>query len=94
MPIEDHELKTWPTYFQEVVSGEKPFEFRKDDRNFYEGCTLWLREYLVSGHVAPRGGYSGRNARVIVQKIWRELPGLPKGYCIMKTKLLDYWKTI
>ena len=29
-----HELKTWIEYFELVMSGEKPFELRKNDRDF------------------------------------------------------------
>ena len=40
-----HELKTLPEYFKEVVSGNKPFEVRKNDRPFKVGDYLMLREY-------------------------------------------------
>lgn len=29
-----HELKILPKYYEKVLSGEKRFELRKDDRNF------------------------------------------------------------
>ena len=32
-----HELKTYPKYFQETIEGNKPFEIRKNDRNFQVG---------------------------------------------------------
>ena len=40
-----HELKTWPTHFTGVWSGDKTFEVRKDDRGFELGDVLLLREY-------------------------------------------------
>lgn len=40
-----HELKTWPKYYEAVVSGAKTFEARKNDRNFKEGDLLRLREW-------------------------------------------------
>jgi hypothetical protein len=40
-----HELKSWPQFFEKVVSGEKTFEVRLDDRNFKVGDFLYLREY-------------------------------------------------
>jgi hypothetical protein len=41
----EHELKTWPVYFNRLVSGEKTFEVRLNDRGFQAGDTLRLREY-------------------------------------------------
>lgn len=29
-----HELKTYPKYFQETIEGNKPFEIRKNDKDF------------------------------------------------------------
>lgn len=40
-----HTLKTDSCYFQEVASGNKTFELRKNDRNFQPGDTLILQEY-------------------------------------------------
>ena len=39
-----HELKTYPKYFQETIEGNKPFEIRKNDRNFQVGDVLILKE--------------------------------------------------
>lgn len=40
-----HCLKTWPAFFAAVVSGEKPFEVRKADRDFRVGDVLVLQEW-------------------------------------------------
>ena len=40
-----HELKTLPMFFREVKSGAKPFEVRKNDRNFQVGDEVLLKEY-------------------------------------------------
>ena len=40
-----HSLKTWSKYFNAVISGEKTFEVRKNDRGFLVGDLLILREY-------------------------------------------------
>ena len=41
----EHELKAWPRYFDRIVSGEKTFEVRKNDRDFQTGDTLKLVKY-------------------------------------------------
>lgn len=40
-----HNLKTWKEYYQRIVSGEKTFEVRKNDRDFQTGDFLKLEEY-------------------------------------------------
>ena len=40
-----HILKTWPTYWNQVETGEKTFEVRKNDRNFQIGDTVELRRF-------------------------------------------------
>lgn len=39
-----HELKILDTYFDAVDNGIKPFEVRKNDRNFQVGDMLYLKE--------------------------------------------------
>lgn len=40
-----HELKIFPEYFSAIVSGEKRFEIRKNDRNYQKGDILRLMKY-------------------------------------------------
>lgn len=40
-----HELKTDPEFFWAAAEGKKPFEVRKNDRNFKVGDYIMLREY-------------------------------------------------
>lgn len=50
-----HELKTWPRYFERLLDGTKTFEVRKNDRGFKVGDVLWLREWEPGGR-----GFTGR----------------------------------
>lgn len=40
-----HYLKTWTQFFNDIKSGIKQFEIRKNDRNFEVGDTLILEEF-------------------------------------------------
>lgn len=80
----EHELKCWPEYFRQTLAGNKTFEYRKNDREFQFGDTLLLKEYDPVNDI-----YTGRYMRLLVTAIYFGLPELPKGYCIMQTKLLD-----
>lgn len=44
MPV-THKLKTWPQYYERILSGEKTFEIRFNDRDFQAGDILVLQEY-------------------------------------------------
>lgn len=43
--VTEHELKTWPDYFNHLVDGTKTFEYRRNDRGFKVGDVLYLREW-------------------------------------------------
>ena len=78
-PPLEHELKTHPKYFMAMWRGEKPFEVRKNDRDFQVGDTLRLRYY---DPVADQ--YSGHE---MVKKVLCVLRGpcfgIERGYCVM-----------
>lgn len=59
-----HNLKTWPEYFQKVVTGEKTFEIRKDDCHFQVGDILLLQEWDPKTEK-----YTGQQFRVKVSYI-------------------------
>jgi Domain of unknown function (DUF3850) len=47
-----HHLKTWPEYFGRVKNGDKPFEIRKNDRDYKVGDELLLQEFVPEGYYA------------------------------------------
>jgi hypothetical protein len=60
----NHQLKMWPEYFQVAWVGDKPFEIRKNDRNFKERDEITLAEYdpLVDD-------YTGREIHGIIDYV-------------------------
>lgn len=70
-----HKLKTWPEYFNEVLRGRKPFEWRVDDRDFKLGDTLVLQEYIPHPENPGREGkYTGREITKTVSYIFSPWP--------------------
>lgn len=83
-----HFLKTWPKFFDQVLLGDKPFEIRRNDRDYRLGDILVLQEYSpprhsLTGAVTEEGRYLGREYRVVVTYITDFPPGLREGYVCM-----------
>lgn len=78
-----HKLKVQLAFFDELVSGKKTFELRKNDRNFSTGDVLILEEYDVSAQA-----YTGRRCQKEVTYLLESIPefGLMDGFCIMGLK--------
>lgn len=92
-----HRIKTWPEYFQEIKSGNKTFELRKNDRNYKIGDILLLQEYKLIGlNKATQkieGVYTGEQLKaqvtyILIHEILHNSFGLEKGHCIMSIKLI------
>ena len=76
-----HELKTYPKYFQETIEGNKPFEIRKNDRNFQVGDVLLLKEWDIK--------YTGREVGAMVRYILDDkFIGLAEGYVALGLQIL------
>lgn len=73
-----HELKILPHWFNDVQSGIKNFEIRRNDRDFHVGDWLILKEY-------ERGKYTGRFVKRQIQYIYQGdgTYGLSEEFCIL-----------
>ena len=74
-----HELKIAPEYFEKVISKEKTFEFRYNDRNYQVGDILNLKEY-------ENGTYTELETNVKITYILQDFEGLQPDYVILSIK--------
>lgn len=75
-----HELKIWPSHFEEIKDRRKTFEIRFNDRDFAVGDTLILRECSPD----TWKGYTGKKIKTNVTGILHGGRfGLDPNYCIM-----------
>ena len=65
--IDVHQLKTLQPYFHDVVSRNKTFEVRKNDRNFKVGDVMMLLEYDPANKDNP--GTKGLTGMCIIARI-------------------------
>lgn len=77
-----HSLKTWPEYFRTVLTGEKGFELRENDRDFRVGDFLELREWDPALKI-----YTGNVIVVLVTYLIQGEFGLKENYCAMAIKV-------
>lgn len=77
-----HQIRIATTYFEDAESGKKPFELRKNDRNYKEGDILEMMEF-------KDGRNTGRVIRKLVTYLLENYTGLQEGYCIMGTKDIE-----
>ena len=72
-----HQLKQASIYFEDVISGKKPFEVRKNDRNFKVGDFLGLNE------LNPDGIETGRSTLFRVNYILDNPEYCKEGYVVL-----------
>lgn len=77
-----HQIRLGATFFDDVCSGKKSFELRKNDRGYKQGDILEMLEFAD-------GKNTGRMVRVLVTYLLEDYTGLEDGYCIMATSLLN-----
>lgn len=71
-----HDVKISWMYFDDVLSGNKPFELRWDDRGYAVGDTLLLRE-------VRDGVCTGRSCQKMITFKLEKFEGLVPGWCIL-----------
>lgn len=76
----EHQLKIAPKYLTRILSGEKPFEIRKNDRDFQTGDYVSLNEWADNK-------YTGNQVDVIITYVLTDTKlGIKKGYCVFGFK--------
>ncbi|MHB8107641.1 MAG: ASCH/PUA domain-containing protein, partial [Candidatus Cryosericum sp.] len=81
-----HQLKTWPSFFEAILSGEKTFEVRQNDRDFAVGDALVLQEWdpAVSSEWGSKAAYTGRTNTATVTYVLRGGEfGIERGHCVL-----------
>ena len=74
-----NEVKIATKYFEKVLSKEKTFEFRYNDRDYQVNDILRLKEYHDNK-------YTGRETVVKITYILQDFEGLKKNYAILAIK--------
>lgn len=81
-----HHIKTWLEYFDDMVSGAKPFELRLNDRRYRAGDLVvhWAydrrRQRSTGEHVVRKIGY-----------VMPRFKGLREGYIIF-SQVMPTWQ--
>lgn len=75
-----HELKINPEYFKSVISGAKPFEIRRNDRNFKVGDFVALNEF------DDKSGYTGESALYEITYVMTSTEYVKEGFAVLGIK--------
>lgn len=70
-------------YYEDVVSGKKSFELRKNDRGYKQGDKLIMLEF-------KDGKYTGRIVNADIVYMLEDYTGLAEGYCILGIQVTNY----
>lgn len=81
--VKTHEVKIAASYFEDVASGKKRFELRKNDRCYKEGDKLKMLEFTG-------GKFTGRTIDADIIYMLEDYTGLEEGYCILGIDITGY----
>jgi hypothetical protein len=91
MPQTVHRIKSWPTFFRPIITGERAHELRRNDRDFHVGDILRLQEYDPISQ-----SYTGATCDAEVTSMTSdEMPcavsdeGLRSGFCILTIRVVS-----
>lgn len=84
--MRQHYLKCHPQFMPRIASGQKPFEIRKNDRDYQVGDRLTLREY-TPGEVQLNHNCS--NPDITVEIIYISFAFQQDGYAVLGIKLVN-----
>lgn len=86
----EHHIKCHPTVFEKIVSGEKDWELRKNDRDYQTGDILWIEEWDPSIEE-----YTGLSIRALAGFIlYGGVYGLPENMCIISLKEKSHYYSV
>lgn len=77
-----HEIKIAAMYYEDVVSGKKSFELRKND-GYKQGDKLSMLEF-------KDGKHTGRIINADIVYMLEDYTGLAEGYCILGIQVTNY----
>ena len=77
-----HEIKIAAMYYEDVVSGKKSFELRKND-GYKQGDKLIMLEF-------KDGKHTGRIINADIVYMLEDYTGLAEGYCILGIQVTNY----
>jgi len=78
-----HELKIVASDYEDVISGKKSFELRKNDRGYKQGDSLKMLEF-------KDGKHTGRTIDADIIYMLEDYTGLTEGYCILGIRVTGY----
>ena len=84
-----HELKIYPEFFDDVISGKKLFEIRKFDRPFHVGDLLALNEFDPKNKC-----YTGNSCLVYIDYMLTDSEYCKSGYVVMSIKPCEVGKFV
>jgi len=86
----EHSLKILPQFLARILSGQKTFEIRKNDRDYQVGDTLFLQEHNPDSKIQWAVPSRQQSARVEV--VYISSFAQQEGYIVMGVKLLSETK--